>query len=245
MEELLQDPRVQVAYADQCQFGLTSKIRAGSDERGPAKKPTGFVTNSWMIAKRLRRTCQHDHVRVKLGGGRAEAAALYPDELCMEMCRGLKDQIEYDATGLKCFGELTQVEMKELIRDMVETAEELVNDNIADETPGSHGDLPPMTHEGRRAADQDQDAVWQSSKPKPISRDRASWADIDDSEHENDTPAWGESRVAQCSVAVTDESLLRGAPRAAQCLAAVADESLPRGGGAQSAAHREMGVVAD
>ena len=32
-EELLQDPRVQVAYADQCQFGLTSKTRAGSDER--------------------------------------------------------------------------------------------------------------------------------------------------------------------------------------------------------------------
>ena len=56
MEERLQDPRVQVAYADQCQFGLTSKIRAGSDERGRAKKPTGFVSNSWMIAKRLRRT---------------------------------------------------------------------------------------------------------------------------------------------------------------------------------------------
>ena len=46
MDELLHDPRVQVAYADQCQFGLTSKIRAGSDERGPAKKPTGFVSNS-------------------------------------------------------------------------------------------------------------------------------------------------------------------------------------------------------
>ena len=32
MEELLKDPRVHVAYADQCQFGLTSKIRTGSDE---------------------------------------------------------------------------------------------------------------------------------------------------------------------------------------------------------------------
>ena len=76
MEELLQDPRVQVAYADQCQFGLTSKIPAGSDGRGPAKKPTGFVSNSWMIAKRLRRTCQHDHVHVELEGGGAKAAAL-------------------------------------------------------------------------------------------------------------------------------------------------------------------------
>ena len=78
---MLKDPRVQVAYADQCQFGLTDKIRAGSDERGPAKKPTGFISNSWTIAHRLRRTCKREHV--KLEGGRAKTAALYPDELCM------------------------------------------------------------------------------------------------------------------------------------------------------------------
>ena len=52
--------------------------------------------------------------------------------------------------------------------------------------------------------------------------------------------------MAHCSAAVTEESLLCGAPpRAAQCLAAVADESLPRGAGAQSAAHCEIGVFAD
>ena len=50
MEELLNDPRVQVAYANQCQFGLTAKIRAGSDKRRPAKKPTGFIGNSLAIA---------------------------------------------------------------------------------------------------------------------------------------------------------------------------------------------------
>ena len=31
MEELLKDLRVQAAYADLCQFGLTAKIRMGSD----------------------------------------------------------------------------------------------------------------------------------------------------------------------------------------------------------------------
>ena len=158
----------------------------------------------------------------------------------MEMCRGLKDQIEYEATGLKRLGKLRQLDMEELIRDM-----EFVSDNIADETSGSHGDLPPMTDEGRRAADQDQDAVRQSSKPKPISQDRASWADIYDSEHEDDTPAWGGTRAAECVAAVANESLLRGAPRAAQRLAAVADQSLQRGVGTQSAAHCEMGEVAD
>ena len=111
--------------------------------RGPAKKPTGFISNSWAIAKRLRRTCKHNHIHVKLEGGRAKAAALYTDELCMDMCRGLKDQMEYDATGLKCLGELGQLGMEELIREMVETVEEFIIDNIADETSGSHGDLPP------------------------------------------------------------------------------------------------------
>ena len=43
MEELLADVRVEVSYADQCQFGLTSKIAAGSEDQGPAKKPTGFI----------------------------------------------------------------------------------------------------------------------------------------------------------------------------------------------------------
>ena len=99
---------------------------------------------------------------------------------------------------------------------------------------------PPMTDEGRRAADQDHDAPRQSSKPKPISRERASWSDTYDSEHEDNTPAWGETRAAQCSAAVADESLLRRARRAAHCLAAVADGSLQRGAGAQSAAHCEM-----
>ena len=76
MEEVLKAPRVQVACAVQCQFGLTAQIRTRSDERGPAKKPTGFIGNSWTIAHRLRRTCKHDHERVKLEGGRAKAAAL-------------------------------------------------------------------------------------------------------------------------------------------------------------------------
>ena len=43
MEELLSDPRVHVSYADQCQFGLTTRVGNGTEERGPAKKPTGFI----------------------------------------------------------------------------------------------------------------------------------------------------------------------------------------------------------
>ena len=142
MEELLKDPRVQVAYADRCQFVLTAKIKAGSDARGLAKKPTGFISNSWTIAHRLRRTCKQDHEHVKLEGGRAKAAALYPDELCMEMCQGFIEQIEHDAKGLKCLGGLSKTETEELIQDMIDTATDFFSEEVADETIGSHGDLP-------------------------------------------------------------------------------------------------------
>ena len=96
----------------------------------------------------------------------------------MEMCKGLKKQIEYDAKGLTCCGELSKKEAEDLIRDMVETAKDFIDEDIADETIGSHGDLPPMTDEGRRADVQDQHATWQSSEPKPISQIRKKWAEI-------------------------------------------------------------------
>ena len=92
----------------------------------------------------------------------------------MEMCRGLKDQMVYDAKGLKCLGELSRKDMERVYRDMVETAADFIEENITDEISGSHGDSPPMTDEGRRADDQDQHAMRQSSKPKPISQDRTS-----------------------------------------------------------------------
>ena len=76
MEELLRDPRLQVAYADQCQFGLTAKVRAGSGERQPAKKPTEEIGNLRAIISRSRRTCAQTHTHVKLEGGRAKATAL-------------------------------------------------------------------------------------------------------------------------------------------------------------------------
>ena len=127
---------------------MTARIGTGSDERGPAKKPTGFVGNSLAVAQRLRRTCNHDHVHVKLEGRRAKAAALYPDELCMEMCKGFRDQIEYNRKGLKCLGELNEKELVELVNGMLGTAERWAEEDEAYEIEGPHGDLPSMADEG-------------------------------------------------------------------------------------------------
>ena len=116
--------------------GRQQRERTRQDTHGVHRQLMGY-------AHRLRRTCKHDHEHVKLEGGRAKAAAPYPDLLCIETCKGLREQIEYDAKGLKCFGELSKKEAEDLIRDMVETAKDFIDEDIADETAGSHGDLPP------------------------------------------------------------------------------------------------------
>ncbi len=98
----------------------------------------------------------------------------------MEMCKGLKEQIEYDCKGSKCLGEMSLVETEELIIAMTETAKDFVDENITCETIGSHGDLPPMSDDGRRAEGQDQHAIRHGSQPKPTSQSIGKWADIED-----------------------------------------------------------------
>ena len=48
------------------------------------------MTNAWHIAKELDKRCDGSHVhQALLGGSRASNAAVYPEELCKAMCRGL------------------------------------------------------------------------------------------------------------------------------------------------------------
>ena len=55
-------------------------------------KPTGFLMNSPCIARELARLCPRDHIHVPLVGGRAAGEAIYPEKLCMAICRGLAAQ---------------------------------------------------------------------------------------------------------------------------------------------------------
>ena len=86
---------------DQCMYGL--KANDGTRD-GPARKRTGFMTNSPCTAKRLNRQCPntrekriHDHVI--LVNGRAKAAEVYPEQLCRIVCEGLMEQDEIDRLG--------------------------------------------------------------------------------------------------------------------------------------------------
>ena len=78
---------------DMCQFGMKQ-----TDQEGEAsvRKRTGFMTNSWAIAERLKRTCTGGHRHIILVGGRAKKAQQYPDGLCKEILRGLEEQMRID-----------------------------------------------------------------------------------------------------------------------------------------------------
>lgn len=82
------------AYTNMCAFGMQSSDEHGA---GLVYKPIKFISNSWLLINELsRHVCNGRHRHVHLMGGRAAAAAIYPDKLCVVVCKGIADQLEYD-----------------------------------------------------------------------------------------------------------------------------------------------------
>ena len=78
-----------------CCFGMTS---VDEDGEGLVKKPTRYMTNAPLVAEELEMCCTGDHRHVKLVGGRAAKAAIYPPQLCEAILRGLKRQLISDGS---------------------------------------------------------------------------------------------------------------------------------------------------
>ena len=95
---LLGRPGAIVVKADLCQFGLET-VNQGM--RGPAKKATGFVTNSVEMAKELDKTCPgiHQHVTI-MGGSRTKQAQIYPPDLCRAICNGAYREQQLRSNGI-------------------------------------------------------------------------------------------------------------------------------------------------
>ena len=89
IRERSQDPGVLLVRAGQCQFGLKTKSNDGTGLQEPAKKPTGFLTNTQAIATKLNRQCKGGHYHGWLLGGRAAGTARYHDGLCEAGCEGV------------------------------------------------------------------------------------------------------------------------------------------------------------
>ena len=105
-------PGVIKVRADQCMYGLKTVV---DNEERSAKKPTGFLTNSWCIAKELSLRCDGSHQHFGLMENRAKAAAVYPKGLCQAVCRGIRAQKEYDMKGTCCTKALNSVELHKII----------------------------------------------------------------------------------------------------------------------------------
>ena len=76
-------PGVIKVNADQCAFGLTTKVEG---EERLVKKPIGFLTNSWCVARDLDRKCDISHAHFSLMESRSSQAAAYPPGLCQAVC---------------------------------------------------------------------------------------------------------------------------------------------------------------
>ena len=116
VQRLLKLPGVEVAEADQCQFGLVTADPTGKDK--PALKPTRFASNSWLLLEELTRRCPRDHEHQPLMGGRAAAAAEYPPDLCHAICRGLVRQTQYDRQSYVAMPKQGKSELKALVRKL-------------------------------------------------------------------------------------------------------------------------------
>ena len=107
-------PGVEKVRADQCMFGLVTEVRG---ETRPAKKPTSFLTNSWCVAKELDRRCDGGHEHFSLMEGRAKKAAIYPKPLCEAVCKGIKEQKDYDSKKMCCSKALNGIEIQKVLKD--------------------------------------------------------------------------------------------------------------------------------
>ena len=92
----------------------------GRDQSG---MPRGFLTNSWCIAGSLSKKCLGNPEHVHLLNGKA-AAAVYPEELCRAICRGLAQQKKAHIRNLATSRELRPKEVREAVMTMMDAAEE-------------------------------------------------------------------------------------------------------------------------
>ena len=112
--QLLRLPGVTRVRADQCAYGLTATVNG---ESRPAMKPTGFLTNSWCVARELNKRCPGNHKHFSFMEGRAKDAEQHPRKLCQAICRGVSAQKIYDKQGTCCSKGLNVIDLERIIHD--------------------------------------------------------------------------------------------------------------------------------
>jgi hypothetical protein len=117
-----------------CQYGMLS--RGPDGQVGPVYKPTAWMSNSPAVLSRLTRKCSRGlHQHVHLIGGRAAKAAVNPANLCLQILKGIRDQVRRDEATNKesCISSvISSLELEEEI--MVTEPEVSAGDWVQDDT---------------------------------------------------------------------------------------------------------------
>jgi hypothetical protein len=111
---------------------MQSKDQNG--ELGPCLKKTSVLTNSKHIAAILGKAkCRGQHQHVRLEGGRAAAAQIYPEVFCDAVCHGLKLEMQDSAWLDKVYEQL----------NITKTVEDLMATQVAEVSvpPDEESDL--------------------------------------------------------------------------------------------------------
>ena len=86
---------VSTTVGHMCQYDMQV-----DDELGVHKlvmKPTRWLSSIEAMLRRLSSKCQRDHEHGSLLNGKAAQAAIYPDKLCVDILKGMRDTIiEHD-----------------------------------------------------------------------------------------------------------------------------------------------------
>ena len=93
VQKLIEEPSTILASGDQCMYGLLDIYGRRM------KKPTGWITNSKIIAERLGKRCdgEHEHQQVignDEGGRRSKQAQIYSPELVSTILRAYREEIQ-------------------------------------------------------------------------------------------------------------------------------------------------------
>ena len=90
MQSLMNDLHIQKTVGHMCRYGTQYKNEHGS---GKVKQPTGFLTNSAMLADSLSLKCLGGHGHMQRLGGKRENCQWYPDKLCRYILKGIKREL--------------------------------------------------------------------------------------------------------------------------------------------------------
>ena len=132
--KLSKEAGVVINVADQCMYGFKTPREGNQKEQQDARKRIKFMTNSFWLGLELKTKCDGSHRHQHLMGGRAKAAAVYPQGLCQAICAGLRNQLDNGAREvqqLKCLMSVKASDKVEPLRAGEKGVEHEEDDQVA------------------------------------------------------------------------------------------------------------------